>query len=37
MIATALDQSGGNKSAAARTLGITERHIRSRMEKLGMK
>ncbi len=37
MITTALQQSGGNKSAAARLLGIGERHLRSRLEKLGMK
>ena len=34
MIEEALKQSGGNKSAAARLLGITERHLRSRLEKL---
>ncbi len=37
MIREALTQSGGNQSAAARLLGITERHLRSRLEKLGMK
>ncbi|OQX85787.1 two-component system response regulator [candidate division KSB1 bacterium 4484_87] len=37
MIREALSQSGGNQSAAARLLGITERHLRSRLEKLGMK
>ncbi|HKJ69245.1 MAG TPA: sigma-54 dependent transcriptional regulator [bacterium] len=37
MIEGALEQTGGNQSAAARLLGITERHIRSRMERLGMK
>ncbi len=37
MIEEALDQTGGNQSAAARLLGITERHIRSRMERLNMK
>lgn len=31
----ALTASGGNKSKAARTLGITERHLRSRLERLG--
>ncbi len=34
MIDEALKQSGGNKSAAARLLGISERHLRSRLEKL---
>jgi DNA-binding NtrC family response regulator len=37
MLTTALQQTGGNKSAAARLLGIGERHLRSRLEKLGMK
>ncbi len=37
MITEALEQSDGNQSAAARLLGITERHIRSRMERLGLK
>ena len=37
MINEALTQSGGNQSAAARLLGISERHLRSRLEKLGMK
>jgi len=37
MIEEALEQSDGNQSAAARLLGITERHIRSRMERLGLK
>ena len=37
MVNEALQQSNGNKSAAARILGITERHLRSRLEKLGMK
>ncbi len=37
MIRTALQETGGNQSAAARLLGITERHLRSRLEKLGMK
>ncbi|MEE4310837.1 MAG: sigma-54 dependent transcriptional regulator [candidate division KSB1 bacterium] len=37
MLTEALQQSNGNKSAAARLLGITERHFRSRLEKLGMK
>jgi DNA-binding NtrC family response regulator len=37
MLTTALQQTGGNKSAAARLLGIGERHLRSRLEKLRMK
>ncbi len=37
MIREALKQTNGNQSAAARKLGITERHLRSRLEKLGMK
>jgi DNA-binding NtrC family response regulator len=37
MIKEALDQTDGNQSAAARKLGMSERHIRSRMERLGMK
>ena len=37
MINEALAQSGGNQSAAARLLNITERHLRSRLEKLGMR
>ncbi len=37
MITEALAQTDGNQSAAARLLGITERHIRSRMERLDMK
>ena len=37
MLQEALKRSGGNQSAAARLLGITERHLRSRMEKTGMK
>ncbi len=36
MIEEALQRSKGNKSAAARQLGITERHLRSRLEKLGI-
>ncbi len=31
----ALKAANGNKSAAARSLGITERHLRSRLERLG--
>ncbi|HCM28748.1 MAG TPA: two-component system response regulator [Treponema sp.] len=34
LLSTALGRSGGNKSAAARALGITERHLRSRLERL---
>jgi len=35
LIHTALEKTKGNKSAAARLLGITERHLRSRLERLG--
>lgn len=34
MIQEALSRTNGNKSAAARILGITERHLRSRLERL---
>ena len=37
IIKTALEDNNGNQSAAARYLGITERHLRSRLERLGMK
>ena len=37
MIQEAIKQSHGNQSAAARLLNITERHLRSRLEKLGLK
>jgi len=37
MLAEAILQCNGNQSAASRLLGITERHLRSRLEKLGMK
>ena len=37
MIKESLKISNGNQSAAARELGITERHLRSRLEKLGLK
>jgi len=37
MIEEALKRTQGNQSAAARVLGITERHLRSRLERLGMK
>lgn len=34
LIEEALKRTGGNKSAAARLIGITERHLRSRLERL---
>ena len=37
LLTGALDRSGGNQSAAARELGINERHLRSRLQRLGMK
>ncbi|MEW6381516.1 MAG: sigma-54 dependent transcriptional regulator [bacterium] len=37
MIQEAMKLNNGNQSAAARMLGITERHLRSRLEKLGLK
>jgi DNA-binding NtrC family response regulator len=37
IIKTALKDNNGNQSAAARYLGITERHLRSRLERLGLK
>ncbi len=37
MIKEALKRTEGNQSAAARILNITERHLRSRLERLGMK
>ena len=37
MLVEALQQSGGNQSAAARILGISERHLRSRLERTGLK
>jgi len=37
MIRKALEHTDGNKSAAARLLSISERHLRSRLEKLDMK
>lgn len=37
MILEAVKLCNGNQSAAARLLNITERHLRSRMEKLGLK
>jgi len=37
MIQEALIRTKGNQSAAARELGISERHLRSRMERIGLK
>jgi len=37
MIREALRQSSGNQTAAARILGISERHLRSRLERLDLK
>lgn len=37
MIKEALKRNSKNQSAAARELGITERHLRSRLERLGLK
>jgi len=37
LIQEAMRRSNGNQSAAARMLGISERHLRSRLEKLGLK
>jgi DNA-binding NtrC family response regulator len=37
MLIEALQVSGGNQSAAARILGISERHFRSRLERTGLK
>ncbi len=37
MLREALDRTGGNQSAAARLLGISERHFRYRMEKLDLR
>ncbi|MGD8781623.1 MAG: sigma-54 dependent transcriptional regulator [Ignavibacteria bacterium] len=37
LIKEALDRTNGNQSAAARELKITERHLRSRLERLGLK
>ncbi len=36
LVAEALAQARGNQSRAAEALGMTERHLRSRMEKLGI-
>lgn len=37
LIKEALNRTNGNQSAAARELDITERHLRSRLERLGLK
>ncbi len=37
MLLEAIHLAGGNKSAAARMLKISERHLRSRLERLGLK
>ncbi len=37
LIQEALSRTNGNQSAAARELGMTERHLRSRLERLGLK
>jgi DNA-binding NtrC family response regulator len=37
MVSYALDQENGNQSAAARLLGISERHLRSRLQILKLK
>jgi two-component system NtrC family response regulator len=37
LILKALEETQGNQSAAARLLNMTERHLRSRLEKLGLK
>jgi len=37
LIERALEKAEGNQSKAAQSLGITERHLRSRMEKLGLR
>ena len=37
IIKEALNRTNGNQSAAARILNITERHLRSRLERLGLK
>jgi Transcriptional regulator containing GAF, AAA-type ATPase, and DNA binding domains len=34
LISRALEKSGGNQSAAARELGISERHLRSCLKRL---
>ena len=35
LLSEAIEKAKGNKSQAARELGITERHLRSRLERLG--
>jgi DNA-binding NtrC family response regulator len=37
LILAALEKSGGNQSAAARSLGVTERHLRSRLDRLHLR
>lgn len=37
LVSGALKRSSGNQSAAARLLGISERHLRSRLDSLGLK
>jgi DNA-binding NtrC family response regulator len=37
LIKEALSRNNGNQSAAARELGISERHLRSRLERLQIK
>jgi DNA-binding NtrC family response regulator len=37
LLAPALERAGGNQSKAARSLGISERHLRSRLLRLGLK
>jgi DNA-binding NtrC family response regulator len=37
LVSGALKQAGGNQSAAARSLGISERHLRSRLDHLDLK
>jgi DNA-binding NtrC family response regulator len=37
LILSALEKSGGNQSAAARSLEVTERHLRSRLDRLGLR
>lgn len=37
LISSALEETGHNQSAAARILGISERRLRSRLERLGLK
>ena len=37
LIRDAMSKSGGNQSEAARVLGLTERNLRYKMKKYGMK